>query len=154
MSDASGLIDVSSRELEAAGQSARSRRRVSRPKAVLAVAVLGCFMAFVDATIVNIAVPNIAKEFPGSGLSSVSWVLNAYNIVFAAFLSGGGQLADLLGRRRVFSLDPAAVHARLGAMRGGALTQRIDRRPLDSGRGCRGSRAELACDRAGGPRHS
>jgi NTE family protein len=65
--------------------------------------VLGCFMAFVDATIVNIAVPDIAKEFSGSPLSSVSWVLNAYNIVFAAFLVGGGQLADLLGRRRVFT---------------------------------------------------
>jgi EmrB/QacA subfamily drug resistance transporter len=60
-------------------------------------------MAFVDATIVNIAVPDIARHFPGSRLSSVSWVLNAYNIVFAAFLVGGGQLADLLGRRRVFS---------------------------------------------------
>jgi NTE family protein len=59
-------------------------------------------MAFVDATIVNIAVPNIAQTFSGSRLSSVSWVLNAYNIVFAAFLVGGGQLADLLGRRRVF----------------------------------------------------
>jgi MFS family permease len=70
---------------------------------VLAVAVLGSFMAFVDATIVNIAVPDIARHFPGSRLSSVSWVLNAYNIVFAAFLVGGGQLADLLGRRRVFS---------------------------------------------------
>jgi len=80
-----------------------SRRRVSTPLAVLAVAVLGSFMAFVDATIVNIAVPNIAHHFSGSRLSSVSWVLNAYNIVFAAFLVGGGQLADLLGRRRVFS---------------------------------------------------
>ncbi len=60
-------------------------------------------MAFVDATIVNIAVPNIHHDFAGSQLSSVSWVLNAYNIVFAAFLVGGGQLADLLGRRKVFS---------------------------------------------------
>jgi NTE family protein len=79
------------------------RRRISTPRSVLAVAVLGSFMAFVDATIVNIAVPNIAHEFSGARLSSVSWVLNAYNIVFAAFLVGGGQLADLLGRRRVFS---------------------------------------------------
>jgi NTE family protein len=79
------------------------RRRVSTPKAVLAVAVLGCFMAFVDATIVNIAVPDIARHFSRSSFSSVSWVLNGYNIVFAAFLIGGGQLADLLGRRRVFS---------------------------------------------------
>jgi NTE family protein len=78
-------------------------RRVSSPRAVLAVAVLGTFMAFVDATIVNIAIPNIHHDFGGSRLSSVSWVLNAYNIVFAAFLVGGGQLADLLGRRKVFS---------------------------------------------------
>jgi NTE family protein len=80
-------------------------RRVSSPRVVLAVAVLGTFMAFVDATIVNIAVPNIAHDFAGSRLSSVTWVLNGYNIVFAAFLIGGGQLADLLGRRRVFSLS-------------------------------------------------
>jgi NTE family protein len=78
-------------------------RRVSAPPVVLAVAVMGTFMAFVDATIVNIAVPSLARQFSGSRLSSVSWVLNAYNIVFAAFLVGGGQLADLLGRRRVFS---------------------------------------------------
>ena len=80
-------------------------RRTASPRAVLAVAVLGTFMAFVDATIVNIAVPSIAHEFPHSTLSSISWVLNAYNIVFAAFLVGGGQLADLLGRRRVFSFS-------------------------------------------------
>ena len=77
-------------------------RRISSPGTVLAVAALGTFMAFVDATIVNIAIPNIHQEFAGSSLESVSWVLNAYNIVFAAFLVGGGQLADLLGRRRIF----------------------------------------------------
>ncbi len=77
-------------------------RRISSPGTVLAVAALGTFMAFVDATIVNIAIPNIHQEFKGSSLESVSWVLNAYNIVFAAFLVGGGQLADLLGRRRIF----------------------------------------------------
>ncbi len=71
---------------------------------MLTVAALGTFMAFVDATIVNIAIPNIHADFSGSSLTSVSWVLNAYNIVFAAFLVGGGQLADLLGRRRIFSL--------------------------------------------------
>jgi len=97
------MITVNVKERQAVGPAPRSRRRVSTPRAVLAVAVLGSFMAFIDATIVNIAVPNIRHEFPGSGLSNVSWVLNAYNIVFAAFLVGGGQLADLLGRRRVFS---------------------------------------------------
>jgi EmrB/QacA subfamily drug resistance transporter len=98
------MITVNVKERQAVGPAPGSRRRVSTPTAVLAVAVLGSFMAFIDATIVNIAVPNIRHDFAGSGLSNVSWVLNAYNIVFAAFLVGGGQLADLLGRRRVFSL--------------------------------------------------
>ncbi len=89
---------------EAASDAVVRTRRVSSPRAVLAVAVLGTFMAFVDATIVNIAVPDIASDLSAKSLSSVSWVLNAYNIVFAAFLVGGGQLADLLGRRRVFTL--------------------------------------------------
>jgi len=96
------MADVTSQQRQVTDRAPR-RRRISTPKAVLAVAVLGSFMAFVDATIVNIAVPSIAKHFAGSPLSSVSWVLNAYNIVFAAFLVGGGQLADLLGRRRVFT---------------------------------------------------
>ena len=84
---------------------ARSRRSLRKPAGlVMAVAVLGSAMAFVDATIVDIAVPSIVAQFPAEPLSSVSWVLNAYNIVFAAFLIGGGQLADTFGRRRVFSL--------------------------------------------------
>jgi NTE family protein len=78
-------------------------RRVATPWAVLTVAVLGSSMAFIDASSVNIAIPNIADGFLGSPISNVSWVLNAYSIVFAAFLVGGGQLADLLGRRRAFS---------------------------------------------------
>ena len=59
-------------------------------------------MAFVDATIVNIAFPNIERSFTGTPISSLSWVLNAYNIVFAAFLVPAGRIADLLGRRRMF----------------------------------------------------
>jgi NTE family protein len=59
-------------------------------------------MAFIDATVVNIAFPNIELSFKGTSLSTLSWVLNAYNIVFAAFLLPAGKLADLLGRRRIF----------------------------------------------------
>ena len=72
------------------------------PVTVLLIASLGVLMAFVDATIVNIAFPDIAMSFPTVEMSSLSWVLNAYNIVFAAFLVVAGKLADLLGRRRVF----------------------------------------------------
>ncbi len=79
------------------------RRRPS-PRRVLAIASLGAAVAFVDATIVNIAFPNIAVSFKGTSISSLSWVLNAYNIVFAAFLVAAGRIADVLGRRRVFVL--------------------------------------------------
>src|SRR6516162_738412 len=77
------------------------RRRPS-PQTVLAIASLGAAVAFVDATIVNIAFPDIAHSFPGTPLSTLSWVLNAYNIVFAAFLMAAAQIADVFGRRRVF----------------------------------------------------
>ena len=63
---------------------------------------MGAAMAFIDATIVNIAFPDIARSYPEASIGQLSWVLNAYNIVFAAFLVAAGRLADLIGRRRVF----------------------------------------------------
>jgi NTE family protein len=68
------------------------------------VASLGVAVAFVDATIVNIAFPDIASSFRGTPISSLSWVLNAYNVVFAAFIVAAGSIADRLGRRRMFLL--------------------------------------------------
>jgi EmrB/QacA subfamily drug resistance transporter len=78
------------------------RRRAPSPRTVLGIASLGVSVAFVDATIVNIAFPDIARSFDNSSIASLSWVLNAYNIVFAAFLVAAGRIADLLGRRRIF----------------------------------------------------
>jgi NTE family protein len=78
------------------------RRLAPSPRKVLAIASLGAAVAFVDATIVNIAFPNIARSFTGTSIQSLSWILNAYNIVLAAFLVAAGRVADLLGRRRVF----------------------------------------------------
>ncbi len=82
-------------------QGRRVRHKPS-PRTVLAIASLGGAVAFIDATIVNIAFPDIARSFPGASLSMLSWVLNAYNVVFAAFLMAAAGIADLLGRRRVF----------------------------------------------------
>ncbi len=77
------------------GESARTR---SRPASrVLLVACFGAFLAFLDATIVNVAFPSIRESFPGTSIGALSWVLNAYNIVFAAFLIVCGRLTDLLG---------------------------------------------------------
>jgi EmrB/QacA subfamily drug resistance transporter len=71
-------------------------------KLVLLVASFGAFLAFLDATIVNVAFPSIRASFPEASISNLSWVLNSYNIIFAAFLIPLGRMADLIGRRRAF----------------------------------------------------
>ncbi len=72
------------------------------PSRVLLVASFGAFLAFLDATIVNVAFPSIRESFTGTTIAELSWVLNAYNIVFAASLILCGRLTDLVGRRRSF----------------------------------------------------
>jgi EmrB/QacA subfamily drug resistance transporter len=69
---------------------------------VLAVASVAVFMSFLDVTIVNIAFPDIRASFPDTSLAGLSWILNAYNIVFAALLVPIGRIADRVGRRRTF----------------------------------------------------
>jgi EmrB/QacA subfamily drug resistance transporter len=69
---------------------------------VLLSTSLAAFVSFLDATIVNIAFPSIQADFSDASRASLSWVLNAYAIVFAALLVPAGRLADMLGRRRVF----------------------------------------------------
>lgn len=66
---------------------------------VLVVLSAVAFMAQLDLFIVNVALPSMARSFPGAGLSDLSWVLNGYAIVFAALLVPAGRLADLFGRR-------------------------------------------------------
>jgi EmrB/QacA subfamily drug resistance transporter len=80
-----------------------SQRRAPTSSAVLLIAAFGAFLAFLDSTIVNVAFPSIRASFPHSPTSTMSWVLNAYNIVFGAFLVASGRIADLLGRRRMFA---------------------------------------------------
>ena len=72
------------------------------PGKVFAIAAMGVFLAALDLFIVNIAFPAIQRDFSGSSVSDVSWVLNVYAIVFAALLVSAGKLGDILGRRRVF----------------------------------------------------
>jgi EmrB/QacA subfamily drug resistance transporter len=69
---------------------------------VLLVTSIAAFMGFLDVTIVNIAFPDLRASFPGPSLAHLSWILNAYNIVFAAALVPAGRLADRFGRRRFF----------------------------------------------------
>jgi EmrB/QacA subfamily drug resistance transporter len=69
---------------------------------VLIVTAVAVFMSFLDVTIVNVAFPDIERDFPDASRADLSWILNAYNIVFAALLVPAGRLADLVGRRRMF----------------------------------------------------
>jgi EmrB/QacA subfamily drug resistance transporter len=71
---------------------------------VLLVTSIAVFMSFLDVTIVNIAFPDLRASFPDSSLAQLSWVINAYTIVFAAALVPAGRLADRFGRRRFFFL--------------------------------------------------
>ena len=80
----------------------RRRRSLSREWKVLLLSSLAVFMVFLDVTIVNIAFPAIRHTFADTSLSDLSWVLNGYNVVVAAFLVPAGRIADRLGRRRVF----------------------------------------------------
>ena len=73
-----------------------------RVTAVVGVLSRAGFMSSLDLFIVNLAFPYISRQYPGTSLSSLSWVLNAYTIVFAAVLVPAGRWADRIGRRRVF----------------------------------------------------
>ena len=63
---------------------------------------IGVFASVLDLLIVNIAFPDMRRDVAGTDLAELSWVLNGYAIVFAAFLVPAGRLADLYGRKRAF----------------------------------------------------
>src|SRR5213083_3398503 len=69
--------------------------------AVLGIVAVAQFMVVLDATVVNVALPTIKREV-GFSEQSLSWILNAYTLMFGGFLLLGGRLADRLGRRRLF----------------------------------------------------
>jgi EmrB/QacA subfamily drug resistance transporter len=70
---------------------------------VLAVAVLGSGMAFLDGTVVNVALPTIGRDLNAS-TSSLQWILNGYQLTLASLILLGGSLGDRYGRRRVFTI--------------------------------------------------
>src|SRR5271163_433962 len=68
---------------------------------VLAVTILGSSMAFIDGTVVNVALPALQNAFHAS-IANVQWVVESYALMLAALLLVGGSLGDLLGRRKVY----------------------------------------------------
>jgi EmrB/QacA subfamily drug resistance transporter len=72
-------------------------------KGILATACLGAFMATMDTSLVNVALPQIAQAF-GSSISQISWVMVAYLLTNASLLITAGRLSDLLSPGRLFIL--------------------------------------------------
>jgi EmrB/QacA subfamily drug resistance transporter len=68
---------------------------------VIAATVLGSGMAFLDSTVVNVALPTIGRDF-NAPLSGLQWIVNGYLLTLAALILLGGSLGDRFGRRRLF----------------------------------------------------
>src|SRR5438045_200270 len=70
---------------------------------VLVATILGSSMAFIDSTVVNVALPAIQVSFH-STVVDVQWVVESYGLFLGALILVGGSLSDLFGRRRMFVL--------------------------------------------------
>jgi EmrB/QacA subfamily drug resistance transporter len=70
---------------------------------VLIAAILGSSMAFIDGTVVNVALPAIQKGL-GATIAEVQWVVVCYSLLLSSLILTGGSLGDLYGRRRIFGL--------------------------------------------------
>ncbi|GAA1764664.1 MFS transporter [Kocuria aegyptia] len=72
-----------------------------RARWVLAAAVLGSALTFIDTTVVSIALPSVGADL-GAGSSGLTWVVNGYTLTLASLVLLGGSLGDRYGRRRIF----------------------------------------------------
>ena len=77
------------------------RLHTPRGRGVLLATVLGSGMAFLDTTVVNVALPVIGRELH-AGMSGLQWTIDAYLLTLTALLLLGGSMGDSLGRRKVF----------------------------------------------------
>ena len=73
---------------------------------VLAATILGSSLAFIDGTVVNVALPALQRDLRAT-VADVQWVIEAYSLLLSAFLLAGGSLSDHYGRRRVFIIGVA-----------------------------------------------
>src|SRR5258706_4587148 len=69
---------------------------------VLAAAILGSSITFIDGTVVNVALPVLQKEL-GASVAGAQWIVESYALMLASLILVGGSLGDRLGRRRVFT---------------------------------------------------
>ncbi len=80
---------------------------VEYPRATLAATVLGSSLAFIDGSVVNVALPALARDLRASP-ANLSWTINAYLLPLGALILLGGGLGDHFGRRRLFLIGLVA----------------------------------------------
>ncbi|HZW81214.1 MAG TPA: MFS transporter, partial [Candidatus Deferrimicrobiaceae bacterium] len=68
---------------------------------ILAATILGSSMAFIDSTVVNVALPALQASFQAT-VVDLQWVVESYGLFLAALILAGGAFGDLFGRRRMF----------------------------------------------------
>ncbi len=81
-----------------------------RGRWLLAATILGSSLAFIDGTVVNVALPALQSALDAT-LTGVQWVVESYALTLAALLLTGGSLGDVLGRRKVFAIGVALFAA-------------------------------------------
>jgi EmrB/QacA subfamily drug resistance transporter len=90
---------------------AKARRELSRHSenkwVILALLALAQFMVVLDVTVVNVALPSMAKALHFAS-NNLQWVITAYTLTFGGFLLLGGRIADLYGRRKIFIYSVSA----------------------------------------------
>jgi EmrB/QacA subfamily drug resistance transporter len=86
-------------------------RPSASPNLVLAIVCVGIVLANLDLFIVNVALPNIGRDFKDASLENLSWILNGYAVVYAALLVFFGRLAERYRRDRSFLLGVALFTA-------------------------------------------
>src|SRR5205814_5449491 len=73
----------------------------------LVASILGSSMAFIDGSVVNVALPSIQKDL-GGGLALQQWVVDAYLLTLGSLILVGGSLGDLFGGKRIFAIGVAS----------------------------------------------
>ena len=97
-----------------------SRQPYTRAQRLTLLAcILGSSAAFLDGTIVNVALPAIRASLHG-GLATQEWVVDGYLLTLGSLLLVGGSLGDVFGRRRIFALGVGRLRRRLARLRGRA----------------------------------
>src|SRR6476469_6952745 len=106
-----------------------TRRRPASPRVVLVVVLLAVLAITVETTVVNVALPTLNTEL-GTTTTELQWIVDAYNLAFAALVLAGGGIGDRFGRRGVLVLGltlfvATNMWAALATDAGSLITSRV-----------------------------